>query len=62
MTQEQTDFQAMMTVKQVTEYLNISRQHLHTLTKENKIPFYKLGGAVRYRREDIEEYLKKSKQ
>ncbi len=56
-----TDFQEMMTIQEVTQYLKISRQYLHKVTKEEKIPSYKLGKNVRYRREDVERYLEEHK-
>lgn len=59
---DKREFQEMMTIKEVTLYLKISRQYLHQLTREGQISCYKLGKAVRYRRDDIEEYLQKRKQ
>lgn len=52
----------MMTIPEVMQYLKISRQYLHQLTKEGSIPCYRLGKkAVRYRREDIDKYLESTK-
>ncbi len=53
---------AMMTIPEVTEFLRISRQYLHTLTKEGKLPSYKLGRRVLYKRTEVEEYLEQNKQ
>lgn len=51
----------MMTVKQVLDFLNISRSTLHRLTKHGLLPAYKLGRTLRYKREEIEEYLRKQR-
>ncbi len=49
----------MMTVKQVLEFLNISRSTLHRITKQGFLPAYKLGKALRYKREEVDEFLRK---
>ncbi len=53
----------LMTVQEVIEYLKISRQTLLILRKEGVFPTYKIGKrGVRFRRSDIEAYLKERKQ
>ncbi|MEG0282311.1 MAG: helix-turn-helix domain-containing protein [Clostridia bacterium] len=47
----------IMTLKEVSEYLKISE---YTVRYTLKIPFIKLGGLIRYREEDILEFLEKS--
>lgn len=51
----------ILTVKDVMTYLKISRQTLHELTKSGQIPSYKVGKAVRYRKDEIDEFLKKQR-
>lgn len=52
----------LMTIQEVTEYLRISRQYLHILTKEKKLPSYKLGRRRLYKREDIEIFLQEQQE
>lgn len=49
----------MMTTPEVAEMLGLSEQTLHDwrCTGRVKLPFVKLGGAVRYRRRDVLEFL-----
>jgi len=51
----------MMTVNEVTEYLKISRTTLHRLRKEGAIPSYQVSKSVRFKREEIEDYLQKQR-
>lgn len=62
MERNQPEEDVMMSIKEVTKYLKISRQTLHTLTKQGLIPVYKVGRSVRYKRSEVEEYLKRQKQ
>ena len=53
----------MLTVDEVLKLLRISRTTLYTLRKEKVIPSYKVGKqGIRFKREDIEQYLEKQKQ
>ena len=51
----------MMSIKDVCEYLNISRQTLHRVTKEGELPYYRIKRSVRYKREEVEDYLRKQR-
>lgn len=51
----------LRTRKEVAEMLNISLPTLHSWTKESIIPAVRIGSAIRYRPEDIEEALKNIK-
>lgn len=48
----------MLTPKQVMEELQISRPTLYRLIESGKLTGYKVGAQWRFRREDIESYLK----
>jgi excisionase family DNA binding protein len=52
----------MMTVKDVMDFLQISRSSVYRLIKKKAFPTYKVEGNTRFKREDIEEYLNKQKQ
>ena len=50
---------ALLTRKQLAEFLKLQEQTLAAhATKGVGIPFIKVGRTVRYRREDVEAYLK----
>lgn len=51
----------MMTVEELAEFLSISRYTVYNWTSTRSLPFYKLGGAVRFRRKDIEAWLEGQK-
>jgi excisionase family DNA binding protein len=52
----------MMTVKDVMDFLQISRSSVYRLIKKKAFPAYKIEGNTRFKRGDIEEYLNKQKQ
>jgi excisionase family DNA binding protein len=39
------------------QFLGISKATVYRLISNRQIPFYKVGGGLRFRRGDIEEYL-----
>lgn len=43
-----------MTVTEVASYLLISRQTVYMMVREGKIPHFKIGNKIRFRRVDIE--------
>ena len=47
----------IMTVKEVAEYLKITEKTTYRLTAEGKIPGFKVGGAWRFRRTEIETWI-----
>lgn len=49
-----------MTAEQVAEYLNVETKTVRNWTHENKIPYIKLGSAVRYPKNKIDDALSKS--
>ena len=50
----------LLTPQQVIGMLQISRATLYRLMGMRKFPFCKIGGAIRFRVADIEEYIEKS--
>lgn len=50
----QTD---IMTIKEVSAYLKITEKTAYRLTAEGKIPGFKVGGAWRFRKQEIDEWI-----
>lgn len=48
----------LMTPKRLAEFLGISKSSVYLLVETRKLPFYKVGGSLRFKMTDIEEYLK----
>lgn len=48
----------LLTVEQAADYLNITDHFVRRLIRERRIPFLKVGRLVRFRRADIEAYLR----
>ena len=47
----------MLSGNQVAEMFNVSKATIYRLVETRKIPFYKIGGALRFAEEDITKYL-----
>ena len=52
----------LMTVKEVMEYLSISRTTLYRIMQDGEIRSYKVKGSLRFKIEDVEEYLRNSEE
>ena len=50
----------LLTVKDVAEKLGVKEQLVYRLKSEHKIPHVQIGGVIRFRPSDIEEWLEKS--
>ncbi len=50
----QTD---IMTIKEVSAYLKITEKTAYRLTAEGKIPGFKVGGAWRFRKQEIDAWI-----
>ena len=46
-----------LTVAELQRYLNLGRTKTYELLASREIPSYKIGHAVRVRRQDVEEFL-----
>ena len=46
-----------LTVAELQRYLKLGRTKTYELIASREIPSYKIGHAVRVRRQDVEEYL-----
>ena len=43
-----------MTTKQVAEYLQVSESSIYRWVGEGRLPAYRIGGARRFKREDVD--------
>lgn len=48
---------AIMTVKEVSEYLRLAESTVYKLAQEGKLPGRKIGGAWRFSREGIDQWF-----
>lgn len=48
----------IMTMKQAAEYLKINDKTAYKLAAEGKIPGFKVGGAWRFRKSEIDDWIK----
>ncbi len=57
MTSTTNEDSGFMTVKEVSEYLRVSRASIYRLIKERKIPVSRIGKHFRFRKRTIDEWL-----
>ena len=48
----------LMTIEEVAELFRFKKQSIYNMVHENRIPYIKVGNAVRFKEEDIKELLK----
>ncbi len=48
----------ILTIREVAEYLKINEKTAYRLAAEGKIPGFKVGGAWRFRKDEIEKLTK----
>ena len=46
-----------MTVRQVATYLNVNEKTVYRLAQKRELPGFKVAGAWRFRREDIDRWI-----
>ena len=59
-TQEQP-LVSYLTASQVASRLGFSRSQIYAMVAEQSIPHYKIGGAIRFNPEEIDEWLVQSR-
>ena len=47
----------LITPDELAEILRISKASVYRLIDGRRLPFYKVGGSIRFKNKDIEEYL-----
>jgi len=48
----------ILTIKEVAEYLKVNERTVYRLAADKKIPAFKVGGAWRFLRSEIEQWIK----
>lgn len=51
----------LLTIQDVAKLLNVSASTVRRLQSDRRIPFIKVGGCVRFTKDDIIAFLKKSR-
>jgi excisionase family DNA binding protein len=54
--------QKLLSVTEAAEFLGIKKSTLYEWIIQKKVPHYKVGRLVKFRREDLEAWLKKNGQ
>lgn len=52
---------AWMTLEEVAQYLKVSKDSIYRLAQKGEIPASKIGNLWRFRREEIDEWMKGNK-
>lgn len=50
-----------MTVRDVAAYLNVDEKTVYRLTTDGRLPGFKVAGAWRFKRQDIDEWIETQK-
>ena len=48
----------ILTIREVAEYLKLAEKTVYRLVAEGKIPGFKVGGAWRFKKDEIESWIK----
>ena len=48
---------AFLTPEELAEFLSVSKATVYRLVGKRQLPFHKIGGVLRFKRDDIERYL-----
>jgi len=51
-----------MTVREVATYLNVNEKTVYRLALKGELPGFKVAGAWRFRRDDIDHWIEDQKQ
>ena len=51
----------LMNFNDVKKYLNVSRATMYRLIYDKRVPSFKVGNRWRFRKEEIDEWIKKKK-
>ena len=49
----------IMTMKELADYLKLNEKTAYRLTSEGKIPGFKVGGGWRFRKQEIDAWIKR---
>ena len=51
----------MMTIKEISEYLKIKEKTAYHLAAKGEIPGFKVGGAWRFKKREIEDWIEQNR-
>lgn len=51
-----------MTVREVADYLNVNEKTVYRLVQRRELPGFKVAGAWRFRRQDLDFWIEQQKQ
>ena len=51
----------ILTIKQVSDFLQVNERTIYKLAKSGDIPSFKVGGQWRFKREDIDSWIETKK-
>ncbi len=51
----------ILTIKQVSEFLQVNERTIYKLAKSGDIPSFKVGGQWRFKKEDINTWIEEKK-
>ncbi len=51
----------IMTIKEISEYLKLAEKTVYRLVAAKKIPGFKIGGAWRFRKSEIDKWIERQK-
>jgi excisionase family DNA binding protein len=54
--------QELLTIEEVTHYLNSTEHHIRSLVFKKEIPFLKVGRLIRFRKREIDSWLEMNRQ
>lgn len=54
---KKTNEEAILTIRDVAEYLKVAEKTIYRLVGAKKIPAFKVGGAWRFRKSDIDAWI-----
>ena len=54
--------ESAMTVREVATYLNVNEKTVYRLAQRRELPGFKVAGAWRFRRDDIDRWIEEQKQ
>jgi excisionase family DNA binding protein len=55
-----TALEALLTVREVASLLRVSTWTIYALATRQELPHVRVSNALRFRREDVERYLRRS--
>ena len=51
----------LISPKELSKLLKVSKPWPYLMVKRGVLPYYKLGGVIRFKREDVDGYLERSR-